>query len=185
MAEELWRMKLKAKLVLLLFSLLLFGLGVLVLGLALGWSLPLDQLVTTLNQVRGRWLVGLSGAILIFLGLVLFFDNMKASPAPEGVVRELKLGRVVTTVQALESVVHKAVRQVRGVREVKPLIRIDGAGLTVILNIVLSSDVKVSEIAEQIQENVKNQVNETVGVEVLEVRVKIDNIGYDATARVE
>jgi uncharacterized alkaline shock family protein YloU len=101
------------------------------------------------------------------------------------VVRELKLGRVVTTVQALESVVHKAVRQVRGVREVKPLIRIDGAGLTVILNIVLSSDVKVSEIAEQIQENVKNQVNETVGVEVLEVRVKIDNIGYDATARVE
>jgi uncharacterized alkaline shock family protein YloU len=111
---------------------------------------------------------------------------MKSAPTTtEGVTQELKLGRVITTVQALESVVHKAVRQVRGVREVKPVIRIDTAGLVIILNLVLVPEVKISEIAEQIQENVKNQINQTVGIEVLEVRIRVENIGYDANARVE
>jgi len=95
------------------------------------------------------------------------------------------LGRVVTTVQALESVVHRAVRQVRGVREVKPLIRVEAAGLIVVVRVVLSPEVKVPEIAEQIQQNVKTQINDTIGTEVVEVRVKVDNIGYDAAARVE
>jgi len=178
-------MKLKAKVGLLLFALFLMGLGIVFLGLALGWRLPIDQLLATLSQVKGRWLVGLSGAILIFLGIVVFFDNLKSASTPEGVIQELKLGRVVTTVQALESVVHKAVRQVRGVKEVKPIIRVDAAGLTVILNLVLVPDMKVSEIAQQVQENVKNQVSEIVGVEVLEVRIRVDNIGYDLNARVE
>ena len=178
-------MKVKVRLVVSLFALLLIGLGGVTLAIALGWMVPIDQFMAALEQVQGRWLVGLVGAILILLGLVFFFDNLKSGPAPAGVIQELKLGRVVTTVGALESVVHKAVRQVRGVREVKPLIQVGAAGLIVTLRVVLSPDVKVKEIAEQIQENVKVQVNETVGTEVLEVRVKVDNIGYNTAARVE
>jgi len=186
MAEELGKMKFLAKFELFLFSLLLLGIGILLLGFALGWMLPLDQLIATLRQAQGKWLIGLAGAVLVFLGLISFFDNLKSAPTTtEGVTQELKLGRVITTVQALESVVHKAVRQVRGVREVKPVIRVDAAGLVIILNLVLAPEVKISEIAEQIQENVKNQINQIVGIEVLEVRIRVENIGYDANARVE
>lgn len=179
-------MKFKAKFELFLFSLLLFGLGILLLGLALGWMVPVDQLLAALGQVQGKFSIGLAGAVLIFLGLISLFDNLKSAPVnTEGVTQDLKLGRVITTAQALESVVHKAVRQIRGVREVKPVIRVDAAGLSVILNLVLAPEVKISEIAEQIQENVKSQINQIVGIEVLEVRIRVENIGYDAKARVE
>ncbi|NLC06909.1 MAG: alkaline shock response membrane anchor protein AmaP [Syntrophomonadaceae bacterium] len=178
-------MKVKARLLVSLLSLLLTGLGVLAIAISLGWMVPIDQLLSVLNQTQGKWLVGLVGAVLLLLGLILFFDSFKTAPVPQGVIRELKLGRVVTTVQALESVVHRAVRQVRGVREVKPLIRVEAAGLIVVVRVVLSPEVKVPEIAEQIQQNVKTQINDTIGTEVVEVRVKVDNIGYDAAARVE
>ena len=178
-------MKVKARLLVSLLSLLLTGLGVLAIAISLGWMVPIDQLLSVLNQTQGKWLVGLVGVVLLLLGLILFFDNFRTAPVPQGVIRELKLGRVVTTVQALESVVHRAVRQVRGVRKVKPLIRVEAAGLIVVVRVVLSPEVKVPEIAEQIQQNVKTQINDTIGTEVVEVRVKVDNIGYDAAARVE
>ena len=178
-------MKVKTRLLVSFLALLLIGLGLVALAISLGWMVPIEQLLNVLNQVQGRWLVGLAGAVLLLFGLILFFDNFRAAPVPQGVIRELKLGRVVTTVQALESVVHRAVRQVRGVREVKPLIRVEAAGLIVVVRVVLSPDVKVTEIAEQIQQNIKTQVNEIIGTEVVEVRVKVDNIGYDAAARVE
>ncbi|NLK52681.1 MAG: alkaline shock response membrane anchor protein AmaP [Syntrophomonadaceae bacterium] len=185
MAEELGNMKLRSRLIILLFSLLLIGLGGVVAALALGWRLPLDQLMYALNILEGRWLLGLVGTILVLIGLLVFFDGLKPAPSTEGVIQELQLGRVVTTNQALESVVHKAVRQIRGVREVKPLIRVDTAGLTVLLRVVLSPEVKVPEIAQQIQESVRAQIRETIGAEVLEVRIKVDNIGFDPVARVE
>lgn len=179
------KVKLRSKIVILLFAFLLIILGVTTLALVFGWSDPIEYLVETLNTEEGRWLVGLAGGVLILLGLVLIPSSLGSKTASEGVVQELQMGRVVTTIPALEGVVHRAVRQVRGVKEVKPVIRINTEGVTVLLRVVLSPEIKVTDIAREIQENVKEQISETVGIQVLEIQIKVDKIGYNGPARVE
>lgn len=179
-------MQTKAKVMAAFYSLAFIALGALIVAMALGWTALLDQFHSALNDPAGRWLVGLAGSLIILIALLIMYNSLKSSaPAEPGVVQELMLGRVVTTTAAIESVVRRAVRQVRGVREVRPDIIHTQEGLDISLSVVLTPDVRVLEVTPQIQESVKNQISDIIGVNVLEIKIRVDNIGYDAKARVE
>lgn len=178
-------MKIKDRIMVALSSLLLVALATVVILQILGWTIPFDYLTATFADPSGRWVAGLvSGAVLV-IGVFLFFDNLRVSSPAEAIVHETAMGQVRTSIVALENVVRKAVRQVRGVREVRPLVRPMADGVSVLLRVVLIPEVNVPEVAEQIQANVRKSMLEIVGTEVLEIKVLVDNITYDANARVE
>lgn len=179
-------MQTKAKVMAAIYSLVFIALGALIVATALGWTVLLDQFQTTLNDPAGRWIVGLVGCLVILIALLIMYFSLKSdAPAEPGVIQELRLGRVVTTTAAIESVVRRAVRQIRGVKEVRPDIFVNPEGLNISLSVVLTPDVRVLEVTPQIQESVKDQISDIIGVNVPEVKIRVENIGYDAKARVE
>ncbi|NPV90390.1 MAG: alkaline shock response membrane anchor protein AmaP [Firmicutes bacterium] len=180
-------MQAKAKIIVVIYSLAFLALGAVVFAMAIGWTPAIDTLNTALSEQSGKIVVGLAGCAVILISMVLLFSGLKGKEERQenGVIQELKLGRVVTTTTAIDSVVRRAVRQVRGVREVRPLINITPNGLSLVLNIILSPDVKVPEVSPQIQENVRQQLFDIIGIDVLEIRIRVENIGYDPNSRVE
>jgi uncharacterized alkaline shock family protein YloU len=181
------KLQAKAKVIVSFYSLAFLALGGIIFAMAIGWTPAIDYLNTSLSEQNGRIVFGIIGCAIILVAMVLFFSGLKgqAVASEHGVTQELKLGRVVTTTNAIESVVRRAVRQVRGVREVRPLISVTPMGLSLTLNIILSPDIKVPEVSPQIQENVKQQLFDIVGVDVLEIKIRVENIGYDPNSRVE
>ncbi|NPV26216.1 MAG: alkaline shock response membrane anchor protein AmaP [Firmicutes bacterium] len=178
-------MKLRDRIVVALCSILLIAAAGVVILQIFGWIFPLEYLLTTVADPNGRWVAGLVSGAILLIGLILFFDSLRYSEPVEAIVHETAMGQVRTSITALENVVRKAVRQVRGVREVKPLVRPLEHGVAVLLRVILIPEVNVPEVAEQIQNNVRKYLREIVGTEVLEIKVLVDNITYDVNARVE
>lgn len=178
-------MRMKGRILLGFYSLLFIAAGAVILAGVVTWPQLAAELERVFSTAESRWIAGLIGALFILIGLVGFWDSVRSAPVEEGVVQEMNLGRVTTTNAALENVVRRAVRQIRGVREVRPVIRPLPGGVDVFLRLILLPEVKVPEVAAEVQEAVKEQIRATVGVEVTEVRIRVDNITYDPTARVE
>lgn len=178
-------MRVKGRILLGFYSLLFIAAGAAVLAAVFTWPQLAGEIERFFSAAENKWIAGLAGALFILVGLIGFWESVRSAPVEEGVVQELALGRVTTTNTALENVVRRAVRQIRGVREVRPVIRPLPGGLNVFLRLVLLPEVRVPEVAAEVQEAVKEQIRSTVGVEVAEVKIQIENITYDPAARVE
>ena len=83
----------------------------------------------------------------------------------------------------LESVALKASRKIRGVKEVKALIRTDETGTSILLKVSVDGDTPIPSIVEELQTAVKKQLQSIIGIEIKEVNVKVTEVSHQQTAR--
>ncbi len=171
----------------LLFGLSLAGLftGAVAVLIALGWRKPVDLLEVGLLKNDMRLTLGLAGAVVALLALHFLFGRHHAKYPANALVRKGNMGETWISVEALENLVSRTAKQINGIREVKPRIRVVTEGIAVMLRISTFSDARIPGLAEEIQDLVKGQVRTTAGIEVLEVRVLVENLAQEARARVE
>lgn len=166
------------RLLLSVYNMLMILLGGVVLAASLNVFAPLPYLEIALND-QNRLLTALIALIVIFLALVLLILSWKTSSNGSGddgiVVQEGLLGQVTMTVPAIELLIMKSVRQIEGVKDIRPQISKDKSGLTVKLNMMINPELNVPEVTAATQKIVKEQLENVGGLQVNAVKVRVDD----------
>jgi len=132
-----------------------------------------------------RWIMALVAGVLIIVGVYLLGMAVRRDQGGSAVVTQTSLGDISITLNAFESLVRRAAKQVDGVRDLKPFVHSGRDGISINLRAVTLPDVSIPRVSDELQETVKRQVEALTGVNVQEVRVVIEDISYDIRTRVE
>jgi uncharacterized alkaline shock family protein YloU len=89
------------------------------------------------------------------------------------------MGDVHISLDAIKNLVEKTARHTRGVRGIKVRVNHDGQGLKVYLKAVVSPENNVPSVSEELQKKVHEYIRNTVGVELVDVKILVENISND------
>lgn len=154
-----------------------------VTAIAEDWVQPHRWLADALSSTRGRWTVGLIGAVFFAASVQLIVVAFARRGGGQPVIHESSLGEVHISLDAVESLVKKVARSVKGVREIKAVITHSKEGLSAQLRGTISPEVSIPEVSEEIQTSVRQYVKRVVGVEMSEIRIEVENIAADGHRR--
>ncbi|MHB1421544.1 MAG: alkaline shock response membrane anchor protein AmaP [Bacillota bacterium] len=178
-------MKVWERVLLALYALIVVVISALALSVAAGWTVPLDVVNASFDSLNSRWIIGAVSALLLLLGLSLTMAQFRNPPVAQALVQSTPLGEVRITLQALENMVSKVSRKIKGIRDIKPRIHITPEGVAIQIQATVSPDQNIPLVTGQLQETIKDYVQSNVGIDVLEVRIMIQSITQEAQARVQ
>lgn len=178
-------MKLFDRVLLTIYPLLLVFLSLIVVMTAAGWEKPLVYLESILHDPWIRVIIGVGAGIVLVAAIGLFFSNFSRNPVAQALIKENQFGKIQITLAALENMIIRAGLGVEGIREVKPRIRCLPSGIIINLNTMLTLDARAPEVAEKLQQVVKNYLEETAGVQAIEIGIRVESISKEAQSRVK
>ncbi|NLZ55027.1 MAG: alkaline shock response membrane anchor protein AmaP [Thermoanaerobacteraceae bacterium] len=131
---------------------------------------------TSLSMVYGRWETGAFGLVLLIFSLCFLVYALKSKRVPETIVRDNDLGKVCITLNAVESIVQKVIRDVEDVKESRIYIKKQEDGVSVALKITVNYDVIIPELTSELQKTIKDYVESTAGILIKNVRISVSNV---------
>lgn len=121
-----------------------------------------------------------AGATLAMVaGVYLLLLSMRGRGRHKPIIRGTNLGEVRISSVAVESLVRRAVKEIRGIQDVDTLVDTSGDELGIFVSVVVGPDLSIPEVAEQIQTRLSRYIADTVGVEVSRVSVNVRNVGHE------
>lgn len=144
--------------------------------MSFGWTFPLDLLGTSLQTPQGRLVIGLLSGFYLISSLRLVYYAFRRKYSGQTVIHETSLGEIRVSLDAVENLVRRVARQTQGVRDVKSHVSLSTAGIRVWAKIVVSPDVSIPSVSNEVQSSIKSYVRNVVGVEVADVCVYVENI---------
>ncbi len=170
------------KIVFTLVGVLVILLGLFLILLTLGLIDGSALLAVDLDFLVGNFNYTALGFLIIILGLILVsvFTSGKRKEKDYGsIVSFTETGEVRISLQAIESMVLMAARSIKGIREVSTKTDSTEQGLVIYLRINTIPDVPIPGLAAELQEKVKEYVQEISGYNVAEVKVLVENIAHE------
>lgn len=165
-----------------LYSLLLFAISGFTIVAAIGRPEPLDYITLALATPINRIFLGLAAILFLVLAVLSLLYSFKTTDKkvrlPNSITVEKNLvGEVSVTVQALKVIIMKAIKKVDGVKEVKSAVTPGTQGLIVNLHIMIDPELSVPETSKDIQNIVKQYIEEIGGLPVGEIKILVDDFG--------
>jgi uncharacterized alkaline shock family protein YloU len=149
------------------------GLAVLI---GLGWARPAGAIRVALDTLNGRLSIGAVGLIFFVSSVRLLILAFRRRQPGQSVVHETDLGDVNISLDAIENLVQRVARQMRGVRDVRPQVGLSADGLHASMRVWVSPDVNIPELARDLQEEVGRSVQGVVGVALAGLDIRVENI---------
>lgn len=103
----------------------------------------------------------------------------------QAVIRHTNFGEVNISLQAIEGMAQKSARVIPGLRDIKALAHNIDEGVVIEINALALSDVNIPEASIKVQQNIKEYVEDCTGINVKEIKVKINNLANQSKSRVE
>ncbi len=173
------------RVLLVFFSLIVFVSSCVAIALLLGWTFPTNLVSAFKADPANRWGAIITCVFLLIMSLQLLSTAFSRRREHEIIIQETGLGRVEIAASALENLIRRAARQVRDVREVKPVLRCDRDGLGISLHLNVNPEAHIPSVTEEIQQIVQEYLEEKAGVRVIQVGVRVDSVSVEPRARVE
>jgi uncharacterized alkaline shock family protein YloU len=153
--------------------------GFLLIFFTLGFSKETTILGHDLGLLVGDYNYTALGFLALLVGVLMtmFFGSRGKKKENAGsVVSYTDLGEISISFKAVENMVLTASRAVKGVREI--ITRIDSTeqGLIIYLRVKTLPDLPIPELIKELQEKVRDYVQEISGTNVVEIKVKVENI---------
>lgn len=123
-------------------------------------------------------------AVCLFCGLYLFAFALRRQEEV-GIRQETEIGHVRISMRAIENLVFRTARSVRGVKDVEARVHPSPEGVAIDVSLVVHPDLQIPRLSEEVGYLVRSKVREMVGVEVGNVSIEVRNIAPEARARVE
>lgn len=172
-------MNLRERLYLALTALLLAATGAAVIVAALP-LFPLQRLQLLLTEVHGDLRFAIAGAVLLLLAAVTLVFSVRRGAGEETLLQAGPFGEVRICFTTIETLVLKAARDIKGVREIKTRVVEKPAGLVIFLRAVALAGQNIPQLAAELQASVKEYVENTAGSHVAEVKVMIENVASES-----
>ncbi|MDW7651455.1 MAG: alkaline shock response membrane anchor protein AmaP [Bacillota bacterium] len=158
---------------------LFLGAAALCLGAVATAYFPLEFLRTSLEDIYGNFAYVLPAAIVLIAAVLLLVISLRRSECVETLLQAGPLGEVRICFKAVENLVLKAARGIKGVRETKTRIVASDNGLIIFLRAVTYPDQNIPQVTAELQAAVKEYVESTTGSGVAEIKVMIENVVTD------
>lgn len=155
------------------------------LAVIAGWDEPLLYLPQLVADPAARVPVATVAVIVVVFGIWALLSAVQRPLPVQTVVQTTPLGEIRISRQALENMVIRAAHQVHGLRDVRPVLRCLPEGVAIFLQASTAPEMAVPEVTAQVQEKVRSYVEELAGVQVLEIRILVDNVVRPSPARVQ
>lgn len=162
------------------FLLAFLSLAVILLSLRL---IPLELAGTSLAYIYGQWEASLVGAVFLLLSIRLLLAGLRSRRDKDTIVHHNDMGDVHIALDAVKNLVEKVARHIRGVRGIKVHVALAGQGISVRIKAVVSPESNVPSVASEIQKRVHEYIKNTVGIEIADVQVVVENISNDFKAK--
>jgi uncharacterized alkaline shock family protein YloU len=167
------------------FSLAIISGLMVVLAIVPTWFEVVTWIDRVLTSTSGRITLGTVGLIFFAASVRLILTALTGQGDGRPVVHEMAHGEVRISLDAVENLVKKVARGVKGVREIKAEIShsAEGEGLNARLRATISPEVSIPDVSEEIQQSVRQYVKRVVGVEMTDVSIRVENIAAEGTRR--
>lgn len=146
--------------------------------------ISLDLIWTYIENLYGQWEIGVIGLLLLFASIRFLVSGIKTKKHMETLIKNTQFGDIKISLNAIESTVIKAAYDITGVKNIKTKIIKFQEGIKLDLRVSLFPDVKITDITNDIQKNVKTHVEEVTGVSVKEIKITVENIAGEIRTRV-
>lgn len=158
------------------FLLAFLSLAVVLISLRL---ISLEHVWTSLSLIYGQWEAGLVAAVFLLVSIRLLLAGLRSRGSGNTIIHHNEMGDIHISLDAVENLVEKAARHVRGVRGVKVRASHSTAGLKLRVKAVISPESNVPSVTAEIQQRVAEYVRNTVGVELADMQLLVENISND------
>lgn len=174
-------MKWLDKLALKIFSILIFAIAILVALLVTG-ILPYTEIVGWIIKLTDSD-IGIKVSAIVFGVLVLlaikglFFASKPEDNGKDGIILENTSGKLVISKESLENLISSVIKDIPGADTVSSRTILDkDKNLIVYVTAVVSKDVMLKDISNELQTKIKDAMKRTADLDVKEVNIKIKNI---------
>jgi len=168
-------LQLRERLIYLLFSIVLFLTAILFMGLAFSiW--PFEQIDFYIDFLYGNLYGALIALFVLLISLWLLSKSFKPKETEKLITGSTSHGDYMVSFTALESMVLRASKNIEGIKELEPQIIFRDGNLSILIKAVVVSDYEIPEVSQQVQESVKNYIEEMAGVTVSAVKIFIENV---------
>ena len=173
-------MKFIDKLVLKIFSIIILILAIcsiLIITGILDVTYITTQFETYLSGDK-RLIIIIALAILMLLSIKgFFFTSKNQDSGKDGIILENTNGKLVISKESLENLIASVIKDVPGAETVASKTILDrNKNLIIYVTTVVSKDVMLKDISNELQNKIKMAMKKTADLEVKEVNIKIKNI---------
>lgn len=175
-------MKFLDKFALKLFSLIIFVLGIGIILIMTG-VLPLDAVLeeaAVLTDIGDNGLkitIGVLAVIMLLALKGLFFTSKPQDNGKNGIILENTSGKLVISKESLENLIASVTKEIPGADTVASRTILDkDRNLIVYVTAVVSKDVMIKDISNELQRRIKDAMKRTADLDVKEVNIRIKNI---------
>ncbi len=174
-------MKFLDKLVLKIFSLIILVLGIGVILIMTG-ILPIEvieEYVSLLVDYENgiKIAIGVLAVLMLLAVKGMFFTSKPENNGKDGIVLENTNGKLVISKESLENLIASVIKDIPGADTVSSKTILDrDKNLIVYVTAVVSKDVMIKDISNELQAKIKTAMKRTADLDVKEVNIKIKNI---------
>jgi len=144
----------------------------------------IDVAGTALQGFAGQEEAALVGLVLLVLGLILVGTSLRGVSSGEGGKQQSialynQNGEINISFQAVENMALRVSREIHGIRDTSTKVKYTDEGLTIVLKVKVLPDMEIPPLSSDLQQKVKEYVEEKTGTPVNEVRITVENIVVD------
>lgn len=162
--------------VLFIYNLIILALAVIIVGATLGWLDPQAYLNVILSSPNNKIIAGIIAIIVGFVAVLMLIWAIKPAPGIDTVtVSQGTDGEISMSIAAVKAIIMRAIRQVEGIKELRPDVHPSPAGVKVKLHTMILPDTNVPEISALLQSVVRDNLEKVGGLQVAEIKVLIDD----------
>ena len=170
-------MKFFDRLALKIFSIIIFvitiGIILILTGIVSLNDVIREFAIFTNGETGIKVILGVSTVLILLALKGLFFTSKPESKGKEGVILENTSGKLVISKESLENLISNVTKEIPGAETVSSRTIVD---LIVYVTAVVSKDVMIKDVSNELQQKVKDAMKRTADLEVKEVNIKIKNI---------
>lgn len=150
------------------------------------WKLfPQAHLLQLIAMAYGRWYVGFVSGILFLLGIWVLVPMVYRGKAKSTIIHENPLGQVKISLAAIDGMIHRLLEQKEGISRINTSLWAEEAGLSIRVKADVSPDLKLPGETRSLQEEIKEYIQETAGVNVEKVEILVNAVESKPQLRVE
>ncbi|NLC11854.1 MAG: alkaline shock response membrane anchor protein AmaP [Firmicutes bacterium] len=162
-----------------LLALLALIVGVLLVLIATG-ILRLQGIgLIELSRLAGSFTFFIAGIVIFIVGLLLLIFCLRKGEQVSAISQQTELGELSISYKTIESMILKASRSVKGIRDITAKTASTEKGLVIYIKAKAVPEKPIPELTLELQASVKDYVEKIGGTAVAEVKVLIENISSE------
>ena len=172
------------KIILALFSVLMFLASILIICVIVGW-IELNTVNTfanmaLANDTTSKVILGLAIVCLLCSIKGIFFETSDKKNKKQGVLMQNDNGKLLISKSTIENIVQNVVKEFDSVENTSVSTDFDNLNNLIInVNLVVGKSVVIKELTINMQNKIKEAIKKTSDLDVKEVNVKIKDIAVD------